>query len=63
MVIKRSHLAQNKGWGIDVSRLRALGSDISIVANAAEGAIPFIKVLNDIALAVNQNGKLVAVVA
>lgn len=45
------------GWGIDVSRLRSLGSDISIVFNAAEGAIPFIKVLNDIALAVNQNGK------
>ena len=45
------------GWGIDVTRLRSLGSTIGHRINAAGGAIPFIKILNDIALAVDQNGK------
>lgn len=45
------------GWGVDVTRLRSLGSNIGHRLNAAGGAIPFIKILNDIALAVNQNGK------
>ena len=45
------------GWGVDVTRLRSLGSAIGHRLNAAGGAIPFIKILNDIALAVDQNGK------
>ena len=45
------------GWGVDVTRLRSLGSTIGHRLNAAGGAIPFIKILNDIALAVDQNGK------
>ena len=45
------------GWGVDVTRLRSLGSTIGHRINAAGGAIPFIKILNDIALAVDQNGK------
>lgn len=45
------------GWGVDVARLRSLGSAIGHRLNAAGGAIPFIKILNDIALAVDQNGK------
>lgn len=45
------------GWGVDVTRLRSLGSTIGHKLNAAGGAIPFIKILNDIALAVDQNGK------
>lgn len=45
------------GWGVDVTRLRSLGSTIGHRLNAAGGAIPFIKILNDIALAVDQNGR------
>ena len=48
---------------MDVTRLRSLGSAIGHRINAAGGAIPFIKILNDIALAVDQNGKLFAVAA
>lgn len=45
------------GWGIDITRLRSLGSRIKFKDNAAGGVVPFVKVLNDIALAVDQNGK------
>lgn len=45
------------GWGIDFSRVRSIGSDININKNAAGGKIPFLKVFNDIALAVDQNRK------
>ena len=44
------------GLGIDISRMRALGSRIRHRDNAAGGIIPFTKVLNDIALAVDQGG-------
>lgn len=44
------------GLGIDISRMRALGSRIRHRDNAAGGVIPFTKVLNDIALAVDQGG-------
>lgn len=45
------------GWGIDATRLRSLGSRIKFKDNAAGGVVPFVKILNDIALAVDQNGK------
>ena len=45
------------GLGIDISRMRALGSRIRHRDNAAGGVIPFTKVLNDITLAVDQGGK------
>ena len=44
------------GLGIDISRMRALGSRIRHRDNAAGGVIPFTKVLNDITLAVDQGG-------
>lgn len=49
--------ALGSGWGIDVSRIRSLGAKIGINPNASGGKIPFMKVLNDILLAWNQNGK------
>lgn len=45
------------GWGIDASRIRALGSKLMQFKNVAGGVIPFLKVFNDIALAVNQGGR------
>jgi ribonucleoside-diphosphate reductase alpha chain len=44
------------GWGIDWSRVRSYGSTIGINVNAAGGKIPFLKIFNDIAIAVDQNG-------
>ena len=43
------------GWGIDFSRVRSIGSDININKNAAGGKIPFLKIFNEIASAVDQN--------
>ena len=43
------------GWGIDFSRVRSIGSDININKNAAGGKIPFLKIFNEIATAVDQN--------
>lgn len=48
------------GWGIDMSRIRAKGSDIGIVRSGSKGAIPFAKVLDSILIAVDQNGKYFA---
>lgn len=45
------------GWGIDASRIRALGSKLMRFKNIAGGVIPFLKIFNDIALAVNQGGR------
>lgn len=45
------------GWGIDASRIRALGSKLMQFKNVAGGVIPFLKIFNDIALAVNQGGR------
>ena len=45
------------GVGIDVTRIRSVGSKIGYNENAAGGKIPFMKIYNDIALAFDQNGK------
>ena len=45
------------GFGVDVTRIRSIGSNISINNNAAGGKIPFIKIMNEVARAFNQNGK------
>ena len=45
------------GIGVNVSRIRAMGSDVMGKANASGGVIPWIKLFNDTALAVNQGGK------
>ncbi|QEN06182.1 ribonucleoside-diphosphate reductase subunit alpha [Thiospirochaeta perfilievii] len=45
------------GVGINISRVRATGSEIKGVPNASGGVIPWIKILNDTAVAVNQLGK------
>lgn len=44
------------GVGIDVTRIRSVGSTIGSKSNAAGGKIPFMKIYNDIALAWNQAG-------
>ncbi len=44
------------GIGWDVSRIRALGSFIDNHKNAAGGVIPWLKITNDIAIAVDQLG-------
>jgi len=45
------------GVGLNLSRIRAAGSEIQGVPNASGGIIPWIKILNDTAVAVNQLGK------
>lgn len=45
------------GVGVDITRVRSVGSSIGIYKNAAGGKIPFMKVYNDIALAWNQCSK------
>ncbi len=45
------------GVGVNVSRIRATGSSVMGKANASGGIIPWIKLLNDTAIAVNQGGK------
>jgi ribonucleoside-diphosphate reductase alpha chain len=45
------------GVGVNVSRIRATGSSVMGKPNASGGVIPWIKLLNDTAIAVNQ-GKL-----
>lgn len=45
------------GVGVDISRIRSVGSSIGSNVNAAGGKIPFIKIYNDIALAWNQCGR------
>ena len=47
---------QGSGWGIDATRIRAVGGEIDGKPNAAGGSIPFLKILNDISLAVDQKG-------
>ena len=48
------------GLGIDVTRIRSIGSNININTNAAGGKIPFLKIFNDIAVAVDQSRKFCA---
>lgn len=45
------------GIGTDWSRVRATGSKIKGTNGQSQGVIPFIKIFNDVALAVNQGGK------
>jgi ribonucleoside-diphosphate reductase alpha chain len=45
------------GVGVNVSRIRATGSWVMGKANASGGVIPWIKLLNDTAIAVNQGGR------
>ncbi len=42
------------GVGINVSALRAKGSTVNDIANASGGVVPWIKIFNDVALAVSQ---------
>ena len=44
------------GVGLDVSKIRSIGSSIGNKTDAAGGKIPFMKIYNDIALAWNQAG-------
>ena len=45
------------GLGNDWSRVRALGSRIKGTNGESQGVVPFLKVVNDTAVAVNQGGK------
>ncbi len=45
------------GIGSDWSYIRATGSKIKGTNGSSQGVIPFIKIFNDVALAVNQGGK------
>jgi len=45
------------GLGNDWTQVRALGSDIKGTNGKSQGVIPFLKVANDTAVAVNQGGK------
>ena len=45
------------GVGVNVSRIRATGSWVMSKENASGGVIPWIKLLNDTAIAVNQGGR------
>jgi ribonucleoside-diphosphate reductase alpha chain len=44
------------GWGLDLSKIRSLGSKIQNMHNIAGGKIPFMKIFNDVAIAVDQLG-------
>lgn len=45
------------GLGIDLSRIRASGSDVAGRSNASKGVVSWIKIFNDTAVAVDQGGK------
>ncbi|WP_456436552.1 ribonucleoside-diphosphate reductase subunit alpha [Thermovibrio ammonificans] len=45
------------GVGVNLSRIRAQGSWIKKVFGASGGVVPWVKILNDVAVAVNQEGK------
>ena len=45
------------GVGVNVSRIRSTGSWVMGKANASGGVVPWIKILNDTAIAVNQGGR------
>ena len=45
------------GVGVNLSRIRSSGGEIRSVPNASGGVIPWIKIVNDTAVAVNQLGK------
>lgn len=45
------------GVGVNMSRIRATNSRIQGIKNASGGIVPWIKIINDTAIAVNQQGK------
>ncbi len=45
------------GVGVNLSRVRAKGARIKGIKNSSGGVIPWIRILNDTAVAVNQQGK------
>ncbi|MGI0484258.1 ribonucleoside-diphosphate reductase subunit alpha [Pantanalinema rosaneae CENA516] len=45
------------GVGVNLSRIRATGSWVMGKANASGGVVPWVKLLNDTAIAVNQGGR------
>ena len=45
------------GVGVDLSLIRATGAKVGGVPNASGGVVPWVRILNDIAVAVNQQGK------
>ena len=57
--IETCALISKKGGGVavDWSRIRAKGSSIQGIPNASGGVTPWIKIVNDTAVAVNQQGK------
>jgi ribonucleoside-diphosphate reductase alpha chain len=48
------------GIGWDWNLIRAMGGDIDNTKSAAGGTVPFLKINNDVALAVDQLGKISA---
>ena len=48
---------QGGGAGLNVSHIRAKGSIVNGNLNASGGVVPWIKIVNDTAIAVDQNGK------
>lgn len=51
-------ISQNGGGaGVNISQIRAKGSEVRGNPNASGGVVPWIKILNDTAIAVDQNGK------
>lgn len=45
------------GVGVNISRIRCKGARIKGIKNASGGVIPWIRIINDTAVAVNQQGK------
>lgn len=45
------------GVGVNISRVRAKGARIKNIKNSSGGIIPWIRIINDTAVAVNQQGK------
>ena len=57
-VTNAARISKNGGGvGVNVSRIRATGSWVMGKDNASGGVIPWIKLLNDTAIAVNQGGR------
>jgi len=45
------------GVGVNISRIRAKGSMVNAYYNASGGVVPWIRIINDTAVAVNQQGR------
>jgi len=58
VVTQVARISKNGGGvGVNLAKIRATGSDIQGIEDASGGVIPWIKILNDTAVAVNQLGK------